>query len=307
MGAIVDKLKETRQWKNTLLIVSSDNGGLCGQESAPDSLVSGWGFNGPYRSVKTTTFEGNIRVVSFINGGPRVLSKRQRGSTYDDMFWIGDWMPTIMGLMGRRDLLQGYDMDAVSHVRQLFGFGRAGDSDDDDDDDGVVLRPVRSEYVSIMQELRAASALIEGEYKLVLNGGISHAGVSQITTYPTFDCDAGADNEYAPDVYDEYRDVMLFNIVEDPFESTNLADLMPDLVVSMTDKLNEYTQSAIDNDRYGELASQLAVDPRALAQIIEDGYHGVYSPEFDDVMSAVSVLCAWLPDASLPELAGICY
>ena len=67
VGNIVTQLKESGMWDNTLLFFQSDNG-------AP----WGYGDNFPLRGYKNSSFEGGIRVPTFVSGG--YLSEKRRGT-----------------------------------------------------------------------------------------------------------------------------------------------------------------------------------------------------------------------------------
>jgi len=76
---------------NTILVVTSDNGG------------STWfgGLNYPYRSGKTTPFEGGVRVPAFLADFSQ--DKRyfgQGGRTYSGIIHISDWLPTLYTIAG---------------------------------------------------------------------------------------------------------------------------------------------------------------------------------------------------------------
>eukprot|EP01126_Amoeba_proteus_P027132 TRINITY_DN2690_c0_g1_i2.p1 TRINITY_DN2690_c0_g1~~TRINITY_DN2690_c0_g1_i2.p1 ORF type:complete len:630 (-),score=132.95 TRINITY_DN2690_c0_g1_i2:126-2015(-) len=75
--------------KNTLLLLSSDNGG------------STWfgGLNQPLRSGKTTPFEGGSRVPAFVVD----LSHKyfgKGGRTFNGLLHISDWFPTLLSIAG---------------------------------------------------------------------------------------------------------------------------------------------------------------------------------------------------------------
>merc|ERR1711998_492903 len=68
LGSIVDALKAKGVWDNTLLWLTTDNGGMTtgfradNQDNGPWSASSNW----PLRAGKGTLFEGGVRGVSFI-------------------------------------------------------------------------------------------------------------------------------------------------------------------------------------------------------------------------------------------------
>jgi len=82
IGTIIDKLKEKEMWKNTLLVISSDNGGPSEHES-----------NYPLRGGKGSDFEGGVRVLAFATGP--VIPKEMRGAQVNGLTHIADWYATF--------------------------------------------------------------------------------------------------------------------------------------------------------------------------------------------------------------------
>ena len=98
---VLEVLHARDMYKNTLIIVHSDNGGeimgagICGGNN--------WGFNSVdnrgLRGGKFSNFEGGIRVNGFISGG--VLPLKVRGRRIDTLFTIWDFYATIgEGILG---------------------------------------------------------------------------------------------------------------------------------------------------------------------------------------------------------------
>jgi arylsulfatase I/J len=99
MAAILDEgianlteaLKETGLYENTLIVVSSDNGGWI-------QLDRG-GNNYPLRGGKTTDYEGGVRTAAFVTGGflersaPHLL-----GSRSNLLMHMVDWYATLIGI-----------------------------------------------------------------------------------------------------------------------------------------------------------------------------------------------------------------
>lgn len=88
---IIDELKEQNMYENTLIIISSDNGGL------PGALAA----NTPLRGGKNTNFEGGIRVRAAMTGG--ALPPSLRGKTFKPFIHISDWFPTFSYLAGAKN------------------------------------------------------------------------------------------------------------------------------------------------------------------------------------------------------------
>ena len=89
---------------NTYIIFASDNGGC---------PASG-GKNTPLRGSKGSLFEGGVKVDSFIYGRS-LLDHSVVGQTYDGLFHVSDWFPTILSMIGSPDFtpISGYELDGV--------------------------------------------------------------------------------------------------------------------------------------------------------------------------------------------------
>lgn len=81
-------MQKKGMWANTLMVVSSDNGGP--QYMSPRGYqLFGSGNNLPLRGGKTSEFEGGVRVNSFVAGG--LLPATMRGKVLDDIVHFADW------------------------------------------------------------------------------------------------------------------------------------------------------------------------------------------------------------------------
>ncbi|MEX2185789.1 MAG: sulfatase-like hydrolase/transferase [Pirellulales bacterium] len=98
IGELVRALDETGQRENTLIVFTSDNGGLLSggnayvSEVPPTPVLSD---NTPLRGQKGQLYEGGIRVPAFVNW-PGKLAPRKVTAVMHAV----DWMPTLSGLVG---------------------------------------------------------------------------------------------------------------------------------------------------------------------------------------------------------------
>jgi arylsulfatase A-like enzyme len=103
VGEIVDALETSNMMDNTYIIFMSDNGGCW----------YGGGRNGPLRGAKGALFEGGIKVDSFIYSP--LLSNT--GTTYSGLMHISDWFPSILALSQiTYTPSSGYELDGVSQI-----------------------------------------------------------------------------------------------------------------------------------------------------------------------------------------------
>ena len=89
VGAIVNLLKRKGMYENTLIVFSSDNGGVAK------------GNNYPLRGGRATNWEGGLRGASFVSGG--IIPKSLRGYRNSINFHIVDWYGTCSFLVGELD------------------------------------------------------------------------------------------------------------------------------------------------------------------------------------------------------------
>ena len=98
VGQFVAALEETGQRDNTLIVFTSDNGGI---ESLKNAYVGQVGHsplnseNDPLRGQKNTLYEGGIRVCAFANW-PAKLKPRK----FTTPMHAVDWLPTVAALAG---------------------------------------------------------------------------------------------------------------------------------------------------------------------------------------------------------------
>jgi arylsulfatase A-like enzyme len=98
IGQLVKALDETDQREDTLIVFTSDNGGLWQGGNAyvsdvpPTPLLSD---NAPLRGQKGQLYEGGIRVPAFVNW-KGTLTQRKVASPLHAV----DWFPTLAGLAG---------------------------------------------------------------------------------------------------------------------------------------------------------------------------------------------------------------
>lgn len=86
IGKLIRALKKSRQYKNTIIVFSTDNGGE----------TNYGGNNYPLRGNKHTLWEGGNRAISFLHA-PKFVT---RPGVRHDLFTIVDWYPTLLAAAG---------------------------------------------------------------------------------------------------------------------------------------------------------------------------------------------------------------
>ena len=237
IGGVVQKIKDKGLWDNTLLVVTSDNGGPIYRNGAAGAN------NYPLRGGKKSNFDGGVRVNTFVNGG--FLPASQQGKVSEDFVSIEDWYTTFCNLAGidphdQVGVKAGLpDIDGVDlwpllsgtnstppRTEIWLGSGGAGDSDNSND-------PIVQAYI------RADG------YKIIYGNVIENAWTGPF--YPNAStnwCDTCALDCGTIDA-----PTCLFNVLTDPTEHQNVAAANKDIVKSMSARLQELQSGIFAPDR----------------------------------------------------------
>jgi len=175
----VDALDRTGQREKTLIIFTSDNGGIESLKNAyigtvPDSPLNS--ENNPLRGEKNTLFEGGTRVCAFANWPGRLKPAKISAPLY-----VGDWFPTLAALTGYKPAVDP-KWDGLDRWDVLTGKDPSP--------------APRSIYIAHHH----GGALSLGDWKIIVP---------------------------------KKGNVMLFNLVVDPYEQENLADKQPGKVAEL--------------------------------------------------------------------------
>lgn len=148
VGKIIEALKQEGVLENTLIIFTSDNGGLGLDElgPTPTSIL-------PLRKWKGHVYEGGIRVPAIMSWHGKIAP----GSVSDENFSSIDYLPTLCSIAGINKLPG--NVDGISILPILTGKSKAGGE-----------RPLFWHYPHFSNQLgRPAGAVRVGDYKLVEN------------------------------------------------------------------------------------------------------------------------------------------
>jgi arylsulfatase A-like enzyme len=146
IGQFVDALERTGQRSNTLLVFTSDNGGI---ESLQNHYAGDVGHsplnseNDPLRGQKGGLFEGGVRVCAFANWPGRLAPRKVTAPMH-----AVDWFPTLAG---------------------VAGYKPEGDLKWDGIDRWAALNGAEAAPRTIYIAQPKAWALLHGDWKLILN------------------------------------------------------------------------------------------------------------------------------------------
>merc|ERR1719499_1867423 len=105
-GEFIQRLKHTGLWENTIVFVTSDNGGL---PFVGADKNGGWGCNWPLRGTKQSYLEGGIKVWGGMWGG--ALPEDMLGTTHDGLTHIVDIAATAMWLSASKTRATELDLE----------------------------------------------------------------------------------------------------------------------------------------------------------------------------------------------------
>jgi len=219
-------------YENTIMIVSSDNG------ANPEN----GGSNLPLRGSKGYLFEGGIRVPAFIHSVKHIPITK-RGSSYDGMFHITDWLPTLIeGLLGEeidKNLVGEGGLDGVNLWQAMI-------SDEDSHREEMLLNIdyLDGSLAYGSQPLGYdTAALIHGPWKLIVNSG-------ELDWYETPSTSDGIVSLWSNEVVKPHT--YLFNVLDDPEERTNVAAAYPHIVDRLLKRIAAYRQYMVPCEWRGD-------------------------------------------------------
>ncbi len=149
IGQFVATLEKTGQRENTLIVFTSDNGGV---ESLKNNYVGNVGHsplnseNDPLRSQKNTLYEGGTRVCAFANWPARLKPQK-----FTIPMHAVDWLPTIASLAGFQPKADPR-WDGINQWPALTGSAAGNES--------------RTIYIAMQN---GARSLRHGDWKLIVN------------------------------------------------------------------------------------------------------------------------------------------
>jgi arylsulfatase A-like enzyme len=218
IGQVVAALDDAGMRPNTLILFSSDNGG-----PAPGRVTS----NGPLRASKGTLYEGGTRVPAFATWDGHI----KPGTVVNQPLHIVDWYPTLLKLAGAT-LEQKLPLD-----------GR--------DAWPTIAQGKPSPHEAILLNATPTNGAIRvGDWKLVLNGhrpdGDAAGEGKAATKAKGKGKGKGKNKAKAKAPLDSGRELVeLFNLADDPYEKTNLAERHPDKVKELRGRYDALARQAV--------------------------------------------------------------
>eukprot|EP01060_Flectonema_neradi_P007077 TRINITY_DN148_c0_g1_i1.p1 TRINITY_DN148_c0_g1~~TRINITY_DN148_c0_g1_i1.p1 ORF type:complete len:493 (+),score=88.02 TRINITY_DN148_c0_g1_i1:78-1556(+) len=241
IGETLQLYKDLGIWNNTLMIITTDNGGMTYyQDAFPGSASSNW----PLRAGKTTLFEGGVKGVCLLTGGDNVFPSNIRNLKYFGMAHAADLMPTILTAAGMSDIVPSLEFDGVSHWESIT----------------KNLTSPRSEVpVNIVYSGLNYTSIINNDMKLIV-GKVQGAYDGYWTVSPY---------KEIPAPFDPHNTTRLFNLSADPNEYHNIAESHPEIVEFLKQRIESY----VKGKRYSE-PTENTFHPLAVPEL----HNGTWAP-----------------------------
>jgi len=271
VGMMVDAYKAKGMWENSLVVVTSDNGGpIYGGIDSVTGVFSppkfGGANNSPLRGGKVSQFDGGIRVVSIASGG--VIPRAMAGTTWHGYVHISDWYATFCELAGVStfDRLAAMQDPPLPEVDSVSAWPVLS---------GKTTEPTRtSMWIS-------PYCLVKGDWKLLTGRDLGTIGAD--TTYAFIPEDGLAysywGRGYGPWAELAYPPDMpmllcsngcLWNIMTDPAEAYEVGSMHPKILEEMKAELQKLNDERLFIPDRGSGT----VDPAACALLWNAGFIG---------------------------------
>ncbi len=225
VGEVMNTLEEMRVADNTLLIFTSDNGGMLNQ-GGQDAWRAGHHMNGDLFGFKFDAWEGGHRIP-FIARWP---GKIEPGTRSDELISIIDMLASFASVTGQ-DLPEGAGPDSIDVQEALCGEPQAPLREN------LVLAPFSSTHLGIRSgDWMYIPAQGGGGFAAEKLGEHAFGGpaATMFTGRPNSDIENGKLKEHAPPA-------QLYNLKNDPYQTTNLHDRLPEKVEELQMLLAEET------------------------------------------------------------------
>ena len=212
IGNVVAALREKKMEENTLIVFSSDNGGV-----NPDVYTK----NTPLRAGKATTYEGGVRSSAFVTWPGKIPAGKKIATPVH----VSDWYPTFVKLTGA-EATQSLPVDGMD-IWPLLATGTP---------------PARDALLLGSQPARIAVRM--GDWKLIRFSG-PQAQAQGKGKGAKARAATGADGKQGPRFE-------LYNLADDISEKNNLAESNPEKVAEMRTRLEQMVKGAKKNTERGD-------------------------------------------------------
>lgn len=220
---VIEALKESNQWDNTIIVFTTDNGGS----------VTAASLNYPYRGSKGNLYEGGTKAVGFVHGS------NLEHAAYTGLMHAVDWMPTLLRAAGAEPNEDNFDgVDQWHHLVKNENSSN------------------RDEIVYNIDEVKGSAGIRVGHWKLLIGRQSKFDDVYTDATM-AFSPNHWKKKKLAtqapragfPTLDDGY---MLFNLENDPQEIADISEEFYYKVEELYKRLKTYEKTLVPSIWPGE-------------------------------------------------------
>jgi arylsulfatase A len=225
VGEVVQAVEDLGQTENTLIIFTSDNGGMLNQDGQ-DAWKAGHRLNGDLLGFKFGAWEGGHRIPMIAKWPARIPAN----SVSDQLISQIDLMATFAELVGR-PLHEGEGEDSVNQLEALTGTPEQPIRDE------LVISPNSPDHLLVRKgKWVYIPAQDEGGFqgKEVGDHALGGAAAFQLTKQTNSDFTADGQLKHgAPPA-------QLYDLAQDPQQAVNVYDNHPEVVQQLAAIVAEY-------------------------------------------------------------------
>ncbi|MFO7870456.1 MAG: arylsulfatase [Kiritimatiellia bacterium] len=222
VGEVIGALEADGLFDDTLFVFASDNGGMF-NEGGKDAWAAGHRMNGGLLGFKFGAWEGGHRIPQIIRWPGHVPA----GEQTDALFSQVDFLHTFAGLLGAT-LPHGHGVDSYNQLPLLLG------ETNESARDHAIIAPNDKELLGLR----------DGNWVFIPGQG--DGGFKCSRGGPWAAVLAGQKNsDLAPNggIREDAPDQQLYNLKDDPYQTTNVIESNPDVARRMREKLKELAAS----------------------------------------------------------------
>lgn len=252
IGKVTQAVKDHGMWDNTIVILTTDNGG------PTETCETNGSQNKGLKGGKCSITEGGTRAESFVSGG--ALSTDVQGKPFERLMHGVDWLPTLAEAAGLNvsNSLTRLPLDGVSQWRNLQG-----------QEDTEVHKEIFYGYSTGFPLPRSGSAIRDLRWKLIRGEDTAWAPLGKFPGGPWYctpncvNCSASKgydflDQECPKDISEDAesprrladwnfpffgkkeKKIQLYDLLWDPAETTDLSADRPDIVEKLGARLDKW-------------------------------------------------------------------
>ncbi|XP_055343843.1 arylsulfatase B-like isoform X2 [Paramacrobiotus metropolitanus] len=237
---IVDALAYTGAINNTIIVFIGDNGApLLGTSAI--GRGANRGSNWPLRLGKGSLFEGGVRTLSFI-WSPLL---QRCGHITNQLFHITDWLPTLYeaagGNLADLDKNDITGMSQWTSLTQGQNYGPRRELVNNIDSRGGSYAMIYQDQYGGMYKIYGGNLYMNNYFGWGVTEGTTLDNPMKVWTPTSVECNFPEGTEVTQ--CRPYLSDCLFDLINDPCETNNIASSYPNLLQTLKQKISVYNQS----------------------------------------------------------------